>query len=150
MKFTPVEADPTRLVALIPEKPARPFTRPQEITMDGIYRYGDAIPKSQQGTTLDFRILLAQSEKEKKRTPILEVGDTSRKDGGGRTTAFVGPGGNVLDSTAPTKLRGKESEKPKPKKPSALKKAINEARMERKHCRDAAAAGGIPRVNERF
>lgn len=34
----------------------------------------------------------------------------------------IGQGGNMLDSSAPTKRRGKEREIPKAKKPSALRK----------------------------
>ena len=44
----------------------------------------------------------------------------------------TGKGGNLLDSSAPKTLRGKEKANPKPKKPTAMRKSVLDGRQRRR------------------
>lgn len=87
-------------------------------------------PKPHQPISIDLGQMLASAEGKKKQKSYLRVHRKEFKTG--KTLPVVA---NILDSSAPSRRRGKERETPAKKQPSALKKVILKEREERKQQR---------------
>ncbi|OWA54269.1 putative Selenocysteine insertion sequence-binding protein 2-like [Hypsibius exemplaris] len=102
------------------------------------FRDGGGISRAGKSQTVDFTTLLTPA----KNAPVVAGKKLEEPSTAGKKFSLQNPGlkGNALDSSIPTKLRGKEKALPKPKKPSALRKAILQSRQSEGATLKAAAS----------